>query len=116
VISPDVAAAATRLEREGVLAPEPARLFGRVARGELVSLSVAIHALLYLGVVAVTSGAGLHFRNEIERLGPLTLALVVGAVAALCLGWVRRRSPRFSPAEAAAPHFAFDYVLALGFR
>jgi len=114
MISPDVAAAVTRLSREGVLAPEQARLFGRVARGELVSLSAAIHGLLYLGVVALTTGAGLLFRNEIENLGPLTIALAVGGAAALCLAWVARRSPAFSPSEVASPHFAFDYVLGLG--
>jgi hypothetical protein len=114
MMSPDVAAAVTRLERERVLAPEQARLFGRVARGELVSLSAAIHALLYLGVVAITTGVGLLFRNEIANLGPFTIALAVGMAAALCLAWVARRSPAFSRGAVASPHFAFDYVLVLG--
>jgi hypothetical protein len=114
LISPDVAAAVTRLARDGALSPEQARLFGRVARGELASLSVAIHALLYLGVVAITTGVGLLFRNEIANLGPLTIALTAGIAAALCLAWVARRSPAFSPSESASPHFAFDYVLVLG--
>lgn len=109
-----MATAVTRLEREGILAPEQARLFGRVARGELVSLSTAIHALLYLGVAAVTTGTGLLFRNEIENLGPLSIALAVGVAAALCLFWAARRSPAFCRGEVASPHFAFDYVLVLG--
>ena len=109
-----MATAVTRLEREGILAPEQVRLFGRVARGELVSLSTAIHALLYLGVAAVTAGAGLLFRNEIENLGPLSIALAVGMAAALCLVWAARRSPAFSRSEVASPHVAFDYVLVLG--
>ncbi len=114
MISPDVAAAVTRLARDGVLAPEQARLFGRVARGELVSLSIAIQVLLYLGVVALTTGVGLLFKDQIANLGPITIAVGVGLVAALCLGWVARRSPSFSSTEIASPHFAFDYVLALG--
>jgi hypothetical protein len=114
VISPDVAAAVNRLEHDGVLAPEQARLFGRVARGELVSLSTAIHGLLYLGVVAVTSGVGLLFKDQIANLGPLTIAFSVGLAAILCLGWVARRSPPFTGAQIASPHFAFDYILALG--
>jgi hypothetical protein len=114
VISPDVAAAVARLAREGALAPEQVRLFGRVARGELVSLSAAIHGLLYLGVVAVTTGVGLLFRNEIANLGPLTIALAVLVAAGLCLAWVARRAPAFAPGEVESPHFAFDYVLVLG--
>ena len=114
MISPDVAEAVTRLERDGVLAPEQVRLFGRVARGELVSLSIAIHALLYLGVVALSTGVGLLFKDEIANLGPIAIASSVGTVAVLCLEWVARRSPPFSRGEVASPHFAFDYVLALG--
>ncbi len=114
MISPDVAAAVKSLEGEGILAPEQARLFGRVARGELVSLAPALHALLYLGVAALTTGVGLLFRSEIENLGPITIALAVGLVASLCLIWAARRSPPFSREAVPAPHFAFDYVLVLG--
>jgi hypothetical protein len=114
VISPDVAAAVTRLAREEVITGDQARLFGRVARGELVSLSTTIHTLLYLGVVALTTGTGLIFKNEITNLGPLTIALGVGFVAFLCLSWVARHSPAYSKTEVTSPNFAFDYVLALG--
>lgn len=112
--SPDVASAVTRLQREGILAPEQAHLFGRVARGELVSLSAAIHALLYLGVVALTTGAGLLFRDEIEHLGPMSLAGLVGTAGAACLAWAARRSPPFSRTEVSGLPVAFDYVLVLG--
>jgi hypothetical protein len=114
VISPDVAAAVTRLDGEKVLAAEQVRLFGRVARGELVSLSVAIHGLLYLSVVALTTGAGLLFKNELENLGPISIAVGVAVAAAFCLAWVARRSPPFSSGEVSSTHFAFDYVLVLG--
>ena len=114
VISPDVAAAVKSLESEGLLAPEQARFFGRVARGELVSLAPALHALLYLGVAALTTGVGLLFRSELQNLGPITIALAVGLAASLCLIWVARRSPPFSRETVTAPNFAFDYLLVLG--
>ena len=69
MISPDVAAAVTRLRREGVLSAEQTLLFGRVARGELVSLSPAIQALLYIGVVALTTGAGVLFKDRLIEEG-----------------------------------------------
>lgn len=64
--------------------------------------------------MAVSAGAGLLFRREITNLGPLTIAGSVAAGAALCFGWVARRSRPFSKGEVASPHPAFDYVLALG--
>lgn len=114
MISPDVAAAVTRLEREGVLAPEQARLFGRIARGELVSLARALQTLLYLGVLALVTGFGLLFRGEIANLGPVTIALGVALVSAVCLSFVVWRSPPFSTQAVVSPHIAFDYILALG--
>lgn len=114
MISPDVADAVTHLEGAQVLSPEQAALFRRVARGELLSLSACIHTLLYLGVVALTTGTGLLFKEQIANLGPLSIALGVGLVAALCFVWVSRQAGPFSRTEVAAPHFAFDYVLVLG--
>ena len=89
MISPDVAAAVTRLARDGLLAPEQVRLFGRVARGELVSLSTAIQALLYLGIVAMTTGVGLLLRDRIADLGPMRVAR---REPLLALGLLDRRS------------------------
>lgn len=114
MISPDVDSAVARLEREGVLGPTQARLFGRVARGELVSLAIAIQVLLYLGVTALTSGVGLLFKDQLANLGPLAIASGVGAISAVCFFWVGRRSPAFSAREVTSPHFAFDTILVLG--
>lgn len=114
MISPDVDAAAKRLGREGILVPEQVRLFGRIARGELVSASRAIQALLYLGVLALTTGTGLLLRDEIANLGPLTLSVFVGLGAIACLAWVRRISGPYSDGAVPSPHVAFDYILALG--
>lgn len=65
MISTDVASAVERLAREGRLAPARANLFGRVARGELVSADLLLHALLYAGVLAVTGGVGLLVRDRV---------------------------------------------------
>ena len=78
VISPDVSSAVANLERKGILSGEQALLFGRIARGELVSLAGALQALLYLGVLSLTTGVGLLFRDKIANLGPLTIAFAVG--------------------------------------
>jgi hypothetical protein len=114
VISPDVDDAVTQLGRDGVIAPEQTALFGRIARGELVSVARALQVLLYLGVLGVTTGTGLLFQEQIAHLGPLTITLAVGFVAVACLGWVLRTSPPFSTEAVTSPHFSFDYILGLG--
>lgn len=114
MISPDVASAVQVLGQDGVLRPAQVTLFGRVARGELVSLSPVLHALLYGGVLAVTGGVGLLLRDRVADLGPLAIALLIGAAALACLGWVARVAPPYSPGRVDAPHMAFDYILLLG--
>lgn len=114
MISPDVAAAVTRLKREAVVSPEQARLFGRVSRGELVSLSPAIQALLYIAVVALTSGVGLLFKDRLIDLGPASISTAVAMASLACLVWVARVSRPFSRAEVASANIAFDSILVLG--
>jgi hypothetical protein len=114
VISPDVDEAVTQLGRDEVVAPEQAALFGRIARGELVSVARAMQVMLYLGVLAVTTGTGFLFKEQIANLGPVTIALTVGLAAAACLGWVYKTSPPISAGAVTSPHFSFDYILGLG--
>ena len=114
MISPDVAAAVTRLRREGVLSADQTVLFGRVARGELVSLSPAIQALLYIGVVALTTGVGVLFKDRLIDFGPASIATAVGACSLACLAWAGWASKPFSRAETASPNIAFDSILVLG--
>lgn len=114
MISPDVASAVQILERDGVLDPGQAKLFGRVARGELVALDPVLHALLYGGVLAATGGVALLLKDRVADIGPLTIALLLGVVALGCLGWVARVAPGFSRDPVKSPHVAFDYLLLLG--
>lgn len=114
VISPDVAKAVTDLERQGVLAPPQARLFGRIARGELASLANAIRGLLSVGVLALTTGVGLLFKAQIANLGPLSIASLVAAAAVACLVWVHQRAAPFSPEATPSSHLALDSILMLG--
>jgi hypothetical protein len=114
MFSPDVASAVRVLGRDGVLTPGQATLFGRVARGELVSLSPVLHMLLYGGVLATTGGVALLLRGRVADLGPLTVALLLGVVALACLGWVARVSAGFSRGPVESQSIAFDYILLLG--
>ncbi len=112
-MNPDVARAIPYLEKRGLLPPEKAARLLRVARGQLVSVHQELRALLYLGVLLVVSGVGLLLKENLERIGPVTLALVIAFAAATAFFWVLRAAPGFSWQEAPSPHLAFDYVLLL---
>jgi hypothetical protein len=113
-VNPDVTAAVAALARRGTIGPAQARLFSRVAQGQLVSVYVELRLLAYAGVLLVMAGVGELVRESLDRIGPLAIvsALALGSFA--CLLWVARHSPPFAWGEVASPHLALDYVLLLG--
>lgn len=108
-----MAAAVQRLGGEGILAPEPARHLGRVARGELVTVRSDLRAVLYASVLAVVAGVGTLLGQNLERIGPVTIAVGVALAAAALFVWVERHAVPFSWERAEPEHPAFDYLLIL---
>jgi hypothetical protein len=113
-MNPDIAEAIPGLVESGALPPEKAPLLLRVARGQLLSVHWELRTLLYLGVLLITGGVGLLVKENLDRIGPVTIAFAIGLAAAAALGWVFRVSPPFSWREVPSPNLAFDYVLLLG--
>ncbi|HEY5907822.1 MAG TPA: DUF2157 domain-containing protein [Vicinamibacteria bacterium] len=113
-MNPDVAAAIERLQADGVLSPDLAGLLRPVARGERVSVRTELRILLYAGVLLATGGVAVLVRENLDRLGPVAVAIGLTLAALLCLGWAVRRGPAYSPGPVESPHLAFDYVLLLG--
>jgi hypothetical protein len=113
-LNPDVASAIPELVRRGILTPEQASPPLRVARGELVSVYHEIRLLLWAGVFLAATGAGILVKENLERIGPVVIAVVLGIAAGAALAWVARNAPPFSWEQTAPRHVAFDYVLLLG--
>ena len=113
-MNPDVASAVDRLGRMAVLTPQQTSHFGRVARGELVSVRPELRFLLYGGVLAVMAGVGDLVRQNLDRLGPVAIASALWLAAAGALFWAQRHAPAFTWGKAPPGHLAFDYILLLG--
>lgn len=113
-MNPDVVSAIARLRAESVLSAEQAAFLDRVASRGLVSIRLEIRALLYVGVLLLTSGVGLFVKEHHDRIGPVSIAALVAAAAAACLVCVMREAGPFSWQEVPSPHVAFDYILLLG--
>ena len=113
-MQPEVAAAIPELVERGLLPPDQAPRLLRAARGELVSVREELRLVLYAAVLLITGGAGLLVRQNLDRLGPVAVAALLGLAAAACLLWAWRTSPPFAWGDVASPNLAFDYVLLLG--
>jgi hypothetical protein len=113
-VNPDVARAIPELAASGALPAEKAPLLLRVARGELLSVHGELRALLYAGVLLITGGVGLLVKENLDRIGPVAIAVGIGLAAAAALAWVVAKAPPFSWGPVPSPHLAFDYMLLLG--
>lgn len=113
-MNPDVAQAVPRLVERGILPAEPGRRLERVARGELLSVEPELRLVLYLGVLLIVGGVSLLVKENLDHIGPATIAVGLALAAAVPLVWVVRKAPPFSWGEQSSPHLAFDYMLLLG--
>jgi hypothetical protein len=112
-MNPDVAQALPTLVESGIVPAAAAPRLQRMAAGQLVSLHSTLRAFLYLGVLAFTTGIGMLLAQNLDRLGPMAIALGLAVVALAALAWMWRMAPPFSWQEVPAPNLAFDYVLLL---
>jgi hypothetical protein len=113
-VNPDVAKAIPTLVASGALPPGKSPVLLRVARGELLSVHGELRALLYAGVLLLTGGVGLLVKENLDRIGPLAIAVGIGLAAAAALAWVIVKAPPFSWGPVPSPNLAFDYMLLLG--
>jgi len=113
-MNPDVVSAIARLRADNILSGGQAAFFDCVASRKLVSVRLELRALLYAGVLLLTSGVGVLIKEHQREIGPMAVAIGIGLAAAACLVWVIRKAAPFSWGEVRSPNVAFDYILLLG--
>ena len=75
-------------------------------RREVFSLYPELRIAAWLGATLLATAAGILLKNNLDRIGPLALAILIGAAAAACYVWTWLRRAHASVVD--------DYVLLLG--
>jgi Predicted membrane protein (DUF2157) len=75
-------------------------------RRDVFSIYPELRILGWLGATLIATAAGIVLKNNLERLGPITLALMMAVAAIACYAWTWLRRARASVVD--------DYVLLLG--
>lgn len=75
-------------------------------RREVFSVHAELRIVAWAGAMLLAGAAGIVLKDNLERIGPLALAILIGAAAAGCYAfvWLRR----------ARPSLVDDYILLLG--
>lgn len=77
--------------------------------GSVFSLFAELRLALYASVAAITTGIGILLRNNLDRIGPVTLTIALALIAAACYASAVRTRLR-----SAERSIGGDYVLLLG--
>jgi hypothetical protein len=97
------------LKADGVI-DEPAAVRAvALDRGSIFSLFAELRFALYASVVAITTGIGIVLKNNLDRIGPVTLMAALGVLAMVCYATAVRTQRR-----GAERSIGGDYVLLLG--
>ena len=87
--------------------PTAARLIA-IERREIFSVHDELRALAWIGAMLIITGVGIIIKKHVQDIGPLTLAIAIGAAAAACYGYAAWRR------RLGAHNLADDSVLLLG--
>ena len=75
-------------------------------RREIFSVYPELRIAAWLGATLLAAAAGLLLKDNLERLGPLALAILIGVAAVACYAWAWFRRTKASIVD--------DYVVLLG--
>lgn len=99
------------LRERGALSPETTEKLIALERREVFSVHYELRALLYLAVMLIVTGVGLFLKNNLDRIGPAVLILILGVAAAICYAFALAKHLRRAQWK---PSLVDDYVLLLG--
>jgi Predicted membrane protein (DUF2157) len=97
------------LQAAGLIDEAAASRAAALERGRVFSVFEELRFALYAAVAAVTAGIGLLVKDNLDRIGPLTLIAVLGLASAACYAAALRTAW-----QAKERSIGGDYVLLLG--
>ncbi len=64
-------------------------------RRDVVPIGDELRALAWLGVMLIATGVGIVVKKHLDQIGPLAIAIVIGAAAVFCYVWpaLNKRAP-----------------------
>ena len=101
-------------KQAGVITPEQHASLTYLTRRDWFSLYVEIHALLYIGVIAMVGGFVWTFRESLANLGHAAILSMFAALIGASFYYCFTRGRPYAHDEVEQPSVALDYVLYFG--
>ncbi|MES2807783.1 MAG: DUF2157 domain-containing protein [Bacteroidota bacterium] len=103
-----------KLHTEGTLSDES---FAKIKQREtdgLYSVHWELKTLLYLGILALTTGLGITIYKNIDTIGHQAILVFIALIVIACFIYCFKRKLPFSKTKVQSPDTFFDYLLLLG--
>jgi hypothetical protein len=101
-------------KQAGVITPEQHASLTHLSRRDWFSFYVEIHALLYIGVIAMVGGFVFTFRESLANLGHAAILSMFAALIGASFYYCFTRGLAYSNDEVEQPSIVLDYVLYFG--
>jgi hypothetical protein len=102
------------LFEKGFITEDQYKKIDLITSGKIVSVFYELRSLLYLGVLLLTTGAGILIYKNIGDIGHLIAVTLLMCLTATCFWYVFKNAPAYSNNAVKSPNPYFDYVVLLG--
>lgn len=103
-----------QLHTEGLITDET---LDKIKTGEAnrpISLTRELKALMYAGVLLLTTGLGIIVYKNLDSIGHLAIVICIALAAACCFAYCAAKAPPFSFQKVDTANILRDYILLLG--
>ena len=102
------------LLEKNLITPDQFEKINAITSGKIVSVFYELRTLLYLGVMLLSTGAGILIYKNIGDLGHIIAIVVLCILCAVCFWYVNKKATDYSHEIVKPTTPYFDYVLLLG--
>ena len=102
------------LKDKNLISEEQFAFLEPISTNKVVSVFYELRAILYLGVMLFTTGAGILVYKNIGNLGHMISIMILFALTAICFHYALRHSRPYSNGKVEVPLPYYDYIVLLG--
>jgi hypothetical protein len=102
-----------QLHTDGLIGDESFAKITHREQNPLLSVHREVKAILYLGILLLTTGLGILIYKNIDTIGHQVILLLIAAISGGCFAYCFKNKRPFSTGKAQSPSAFFDYILLL---
>ncbi len=105
---------AEKLLKDQAIGEESYQKISASYNSRLFSIGIELRSILYIGILALTSGLGVLVYKNIDSIGHVAVVAFIALVSAGCFAWCYTKRQPYSNQKVQSNNTLADYILLLG--